>query len=57
MSDGTCSVPAKQVVLFSTHGQLPLIPSPIVNDGAEEGSKEGANSSKYSNNALMVNYM
>jgi len=52
-----CSVPARQVVLFSTHGQLPLIPSPIVNDGAEEGSKEGANASKYSNNALMVNYM
>lgn len=51
-SDGTCNVSARQVVLFSSHDQLPLISSPIVDDGSEEG----ASTSKYSNSALMVKY-
>jgi len=49
MSDGTCNVSTRQVVLFSSHDQLPLISSPIV-----DGSEEGASTSKYSNSALMV---
>ena len=59
MSDGMLHVPARQVALFTSqshsNGHLPLELPPKPSLTADDGSEEGASTSKYSSNALKVN--